>query len=92
LRSLRPLDEKTIYESVKKTNRCVVVDEAWPFASIGSHVSYLISRNCFDNLDSPVELVCSEDVPMPYNHRLELAAQPSVKKIIDAIKRVSYRS
>jgi pyruvate dehydrogenase E1 component beta subunit len=92
LRSLRPLDEKTIYESVKKTNRCVVVDEAWPFASIGSHVSYLISSNCFDYLDSPVELVCSEDVPMPYNHRLELAAQPSVKKIIDAIKRVSYRS
>lgn len=91
LRSLKPLDETTIYNSVKKTNRCVIVDEAWPFASVGSHVAYLVSRNCFDYLDAPVLLVSSEDVPMPYNHRLELAAQPSVKKIIDAAKQVSYR-
>lgn len=91
LRSLKPLDEITIYNSVKKTNRCVIVDEAWPFASVGSHVAYLVSRNCFDYLDAPVLLVSSEDVPMPYNHRLELAAQPSVKKIIDAVKQVSYR-
>lgn len=91
LRSLKPLDEITIYNSVKKTNRCVIVDEAWPFASVGSHVAYLVSRNCFDYLDAPVLLISSEDVPMPYNHRLELAAQPSVKKIIDAVKQVSYR-
>lgn len=91
LRSLKPLDETTVYNSVKKTNRCVIVDEAWPFASVGSHVAYLVSRNCFDYLDAPVLLVSSEDVPMPYNHRLELAAQPSVKKIIDAAKQVSYR-
>lgn len=92
LRSLKPLDELTIYNSVKKTNRCVIVDEAWPFASVGSHIGYLVSRNCFDFLDAPVVLISSEDVPMPYNHRLELAAQPSVKKIIDAVKQVSYRS
>jgi pyruvate dehydrogenase E1 component beta subunit len=91
LRSLKPLDETTVYNSVKKTNRCVIVDEAWPFASVGSHVAYLVSRNCFDYLDAPVMLISSEDVPMPYNHRLELAAQPSVKKIIDAVKQVSYR-
>lgn len=91
LRSLKPLDEITIYNSVKKTNRCVIVDEAWPFACVGSHVAYLVSRNCFDYLDAPVLLISSEDVPMPYNHRLELAAQPSVKKIIDAVKQVSYR-
>ncbi len=91
LRSLRPLDETTIYESVRRTNRCVVVDEAWPFASVGSHVGYLVSRNCFDYLDAPVELVSSEDVPMPYNHSLELAAQPSVKKVISAVNRVTYR-
>jgi pyruvate dehydrogenase E1 component beta subunit len=91
LRSLKPLDEITVYNSVKKTNRCVVVDEAWPFASVGSHVAYLVSRNCFDYLDAPVLLISSEDVPMPYNHRLELAAQPSVKKIVDAVKQVSYR-
>ncbi|NLE00910.1 MAG: pyruvate dehydrogenase complex E1 component subunit beta [Fibrobacter sp.] len=92
LRSLRPLDESAIYNSVKKTNRCVVVDEAWPFASVGSHVCYLISSNCFDYLDAPVELISSEDVPMPYNHRLELAVQPSVKKVIDAVRKVSYIS
>jgi pyruvate dehydrogenase E1 component beta subunit len=90
LRSLRPLDEETIYNSVRKTNRCVVVDDAWPYASVGSHIAYLISKNCFDYLDAPVELVASEDVPMPYNHQLELAAQPSVKKVIDAVKRVTY--
>jgi pyruvate dehydrogenase E1 component beta subunit len=91
LRSIKPLDEETIYKSVKKTNRCVVVDEAWPFASVGSHVAWLISRNCFDYLDAPVELVSSEDVPMPYNHRLELSAQPSVEKILNAVKMVTYR-
>ncbi len=90
LRSIRPLDEHTTYESVKKTNRCVIVDEAWPFASVGSHITWLIFKNCFDYLDAPVELVSSEDVPMPYNHRLELAAQPSVKKIIRAVKKVLY--
>ncbi len=90
LRSIRPLDEEAIYASVRKTNRAVMIDESWPFASVGSHVAWLISRNCFDDLDAPVELVSSEDVPMPYNHTLELAAQPSVEKIIDAVKRVTY--
>ena len=91
LRSLRPLDEKTVYASVRKTNRCVVVDESWPVASVGAYVAWLISKNCFDLLDAPVELVTSEDVPMPYNHRLELAVQPSVEKVIAAVKSVLYR-
>jgi pyruvate dehydrogenase E1 component beta subunit len=90
LRSIRPLDEATIYESVRKTNRCVVVDEAWPFASVGSHIGWLVSRACFDDLDAPVELVASEDVPMPYNHGLELAVQPSKEKIIAAARRALY--
>ncbi|MCE1245918.1 MAG: pyruvate dehydrogenase complex E1 component subunit beta [Firmicutes bacterium] len=90
LRSLRPLDEKAIYDSVKKTGRCVVIDESWPVASIGSWVAWLVSKNCFDYLDAPVELVSSEDVPMPYNHRLELAVQPSAPKIIEAVKKVMY--
>jgi pyruvate dehydrogenase E1 component beta subunit len=90
LRSIRPLDEAAVYRSVQKTNRCVVVDEAWPFASVGSHVAWLVSKNCFDWLDAPVELVSGEDVPMPYNHRLELAAQPSVEKIVAAAKKVLY--
>lgn len=90
LRSVRPLDEETVYESVRKTNRCVVIEESWPFASVGSHVAWLVSRNCFDMLDAPVELIASEDVPMPYNHALEMAAQPSVEKVIEAVKRVLY--
>lgn len=91
LRSLRPLDEETIYASVRKTNRAVIVDESWPMASVGSHVAWMISRNCFDDLDAPVELVSSEDVPMPYNHTLELAVQPTVEKIVGAVKRVTYK-
>jgi pyruvate dehydrogenase E1 component beta subunit len=91
LRSLRPLDMDTVLASVDKTNRAVVVDESWPVASVGSHVAWRISRDRFDRLDAPVEFVSSEDVPMPYNHALELAAQPSVEKIVAAAKRVLYR-
>jgi pyruvate dehydrogenase E1 component beta subunit len=90
LRTVRPLDEEAVYRSVRNTNRCVVVDEAWPFASVGSHIAWLVSKNCFDYLDAPVELVASEDVPMPYNHALELAAQPSVAKITEAVEKVMY--
>jgi pyruvate dehydrogenase E1 component beta subunit len=90
LRSIRPLDEAAIYESVRKTNRCVIVEESWPFASVGSHVAWLISKNCFDMLDAPVEMVASEEVPMPYNHTLELAVQPSAEKVINAVKEVMY--
>lgn len=92
LRSLRPLDEETIYASVRKTNRAVVVDEAWPQCSVGSWVQSLIQKNCFDDLDAPVELVASEDVPMPYNHTLELQVQPSVPKIVAAAKRSLYKA
>jgi pyruvate dehydrogenase E1 component beta subunit len=90
LRSVRPLDTETLFTSVRKTNRCVVVDESWPVCSVGSHVAWLVGTNCFDTLDAPVELVASEDVPMPYNHTLELAAQPSVEKVVDVAKRVLY--
>ncbi len=90
LRTIRPLDEETVYDSVRRTNRCIVVDESMPFASVGSHLAWLVSRTCFDDLDAPVELVSGEDVPMPYNHALELAAQPSVAKIVDAVKRALY--
>jgi pyruvate dehydrogenase E1 component beta subunit len=87
LRSIRPLDEATVYASVAKTNHCVIVDESWPFCSVASHLGWLVSKNCFDDLDAPVELVTAEDVPMPYNHALELAAQPSVAKIVAAAGR-----
>jgi pyruvate dehydrogenase E1 component beta subunit len=90
LRSLRPLDEDLVYASVAKTNRCVVIDSDWPMTSYGSYLCWLISKNCFDSLDAPVEMVAMEDVPMPYNHTLELAVQPSVAKIVAAAKRVMY--
>ncbi len=90
LRTLRPLDQATIRQSVQKTNRCVVVDESWPMCSVGSHVAWLVSNQCFDLLDAPVELVSGEDVPMPYNHTLELAALPSVEKVVQAVKAVLY--
>ncbi|MDK2977207.1 MAG: pyruvate dehydrogenase component beta subunit [Candidatus Marinimicrobia bacterium] len=90
LRSLRPLDEEAILKTVKKTNRAVIVDESWPVASMASYIGWFISHKAFDFLDAPVELVTSEDVPMPYNHTLELAAQPSVDKIVQAVQKVMY--
>jgi pyruvate dehydrogenase E1 component beta subunit len=90
LRSLRPLDEEALVASVAKTNRCVVVDNDWPMAGFGAYVGWVVSSRCFDHLDAPVELVCMEDVPMPYNHGLELAAQPSVEKIVAAARRALY--
>jgi pyruvate dehydrogenase E1 component beta subunit len=90
VRSLRPLDKDAIFGSVRKTGRCVVVEESWPVASFASYLGWLVSRNCFDDLDAPVELVVMEDVPMPYNHTLELAAQPSVEKITAAARSVLY--
>ncbi len=90
LRSLRPLDEEAIITSVNKTHRCVVIDESWPVASVGSYVAWLVSNKCFDILDSQVELISSIDVPMPYNHQLELEVQPSVEKIITAVKKIMY--
>jgi pyruvate dehydrogenase E1 component beta subunit len=91
LRSLRPLDEQALYASVRNTNRCVVVDNDWLMAGYGAYLAWLVARNCFDDLDAPVEVVGMEDVPMPYNHALELAAQPSPEKILRAARRVLYR-
>lgn len=90
LRSLRPLDEKTLMASVARTGRAVVVDESWPAASTGSYVAHRIATACFDRLDAPVGFVASEDVPMPYNHALELAVQPGVQKIVTAAKQALY--
>ena len=91
LRTLKPLDTATLIKSVEKTNRCVVVDESWPMMSLGSYVAWLVSHRCFDLLDAQVELVAGEDVPMPYNHTLELRAQPSAARVIEAVNKVLYR-
>jgi pyruvate dehydrogenase E1 component beta subunit len=90
LRTLRPLDEQALFASVRRTNRCLIVDNDWPMASFGAYVAWLVSRNCFDELDAPVEVISMEDVPMPYNHTLELASQPSAEKIVQAARRTLY--
>jgi pyruvate dehydrogenase E1 component beta subunit len=90
-RTIRPLDEELIVRSVQKTNRCVVVEEAWPFASVGKEIAHRIYSRAFDYLDAPVEHVNGADVPMPYATNLEKLMLPSVPKIVDAVKRTLYK-
>jgi pyruvate dehydrogenase E1 component beta subunit len=90
LRTIRPLDLDAITESVRKTNRCVVIEEGWPFAGVGAQVVDDIQREVFDHLDSPVLRVTGADVPMPYNKALERAAKPNPDKVIAAVRRVAY--
>jgi pyruvate dehydrogenase E1 component beta subunit len=91
-RTIRPLDVATIAASVRKTNRCVIVEEGWPFAGIGAQVVDDIQREAFDWLDAPVLRVTGADVPMPYSRQLEKLAKPDVPKIVAAVNRVLYRS
>jgi len=89
-RTLQPLDSDTIFKSVRKTHRAVVVEESWPFASVGSEISFLIQSHCFDDLDAPVVKVASAFSSMPYNERLEEEVLPSVEKIVKAARGVLY--
>ncbi len=89
--TVRPLDDEPIIASVKKTNRCVVVSEAWPFASVGSEIAFRVSSKAFDYLDAPVELVASEDVPMPYSKSLEHEITPNPDKVVNAVRRALYK-
>ncbi len=90
LRTIRPLDRKTIIESVKKTNRCVVIDESWPFAGISAEVAYEIQKSAFDYLDAPVIRVNSADVNLGYAAAFVEEFLPSAEKIVRAVKEVSY--
>ena len=83
-RTLRPLDLETIVESVKKTNRAVVVEEGWPHGGVAANLAALIQEQAFDWLDAPVQRVSGADVPMPYSKPLEQAAMPSEEKIVEA--------
>lgn len=91
LRTIRPLDIDTILESVKKTNRLVVVDECWPFCSVASEISAQVMEKAFDYLDAPVTRVNAKDVPLPYAVNLEKMALPSVEEIISTAKSVCYK-
>jgi len=90
-RTLRPLDEDLILTSVRKTNRCVIVEDSWPYASVGTEIAHRIHTKAFDDLDAPVEKINSADIPMPYAENLEHEALPSPEKVVAAVKKVLYR-
>ena len=90
LRTLRPLDMETIYQSIRKTNRLVTVEEAWPVCSLGSEICAAVAINCFDHLDAPPAKVSGADVPMPYAANLEKLALPNPDLVIAAVKAVCY--
>jgi pyruvate dehydrogenase E1 component beta subunit len=91
LRTIRPLDERAVLDSVAKTNRIVVAEEGWGFAGVGAQVTDLVQREAFDHLDHPVLRVHQADVPMPYNKHLEKAAKVDATKIAAAVRTVCYR-
>jgi pyruvate dehydrogenase E1 component beta subunit len=90
LRTIRPLDLDTVVESVRKTNRCVTVEEGWPQGSVGSEISAQLMSRAFDHLDAPVTRVTGKDVPMPYAANLEKLALPTVEEVVEAAKSVLY--
>jgi pyruvate dehydrogenase E1 component beta subunit len=92
LRTLRPMDTAAIHASVRKTNRCVVLEEGWEHSGVGAQVSDWVQRDCFDHLDAPVLRVHQADAPMPYAKQLEKAAKPDVAKTIAAVNKVLYRA
>ncbi|MBU0867872.1 MAG: pyruvate dehydrogenase complex E1 component subunit beta, partial [Alphaproteobacteria bacterium] len=91
LRTLRPLDTATVLESLKKTNRLVVVEEGWPTCSIASEIAAVVMEQGFDDLDAPVLRVANEDVPLPYAANLEKAALIDSARVVAAAKKVCYK-
>jgi pyruvate dehydrogenase E1 component beta subunit len=90
LRTIRPLDWFTILESVKKTNRLVIVEEQWPFASVSSEITYRIQKEGFDYLDAPIRRITSADAPMHYAPNLVKGYLPDVSRTVKLIKEVMY--
>jgi len=91
LRSLRPLDIDTIAKSIAKTHRCVIIDEDYGYCGIGDAIIGKLHKLCFDDLDAPIERLCSDEIPVPFNHYLEEAMIPSVDRVIEGVKEVMYR-
>ena len=91
LKTVRPIDYQTIVNSVKKTNRLVVLEETWPLASIAGEISHHVQKNAFDYLDAPVHRVTNRDLPLPYAPTLIEVILPNVKRTVEAINAVCYR-
>ena len=90
LRTIRPLDYNTIFESVKKTNRLVILEESWPFGNISTEITYQVQNQIFDFLDAPIEKINTADTPAPYSPVLLAEWLPNYKDVIKAIKKVMY--
>ena len=90
LRTIRPMDYATIIESVKKTNRLVVVEETWPFCGISTDIAFNVQRHAFDHLDAPIKRVTQADTPLPFATQLIDESLPNVSRVIDAVKSVLY--
>ena len=90
LRTIRPLDYATVIESLKKTNRVVIVEEAWPFASVSTEITYTLQKEAFDYLDAPITRITTADTPLHYAPTLVEAWIPNPEKVIKAVKDVLY--
>jgi pyruvate dehydrogenase E1 component beta subunit len=91
IRTLRPLDTEAIIQSIRKTHRCVIIDEDYGYCGMGAGILQKIQKQVWDDLDAPIEYVHSDEIPVPFNHFLEEAMMPSIDRIIDAVKEVCYR-
>jgi pyruvate dehydrogenase E1 component beta subunit len=91
LRTVRPMDYDAIINSVKKTNRLVVLEEAWPFASVASEITYIIQERAFDYLDAPIQRITTADTPAPYSPTLLKEWLPNAEDVIKAVKKVTYK-
>ncbi|MFI5148939.1 MAG: pyruvate dehydrogenase complex E1 component subunit beta [Bacteroidia bacterium] len=90
LRTIRPIDYQTVIQSVKKTNRLVIIEEAWPLGSIATEVTFMVQKRAFDYLDAPIGRITTADVPLPYAPTLIEASLPNVPKVVKAVKEVMY--
>jgi|TARA_B110001450_G_scaffold76672_1_gene72929 pyruvate dehydrogenase E1 component beta subunit len=91
IRTVRPLDTKTIIESVKKTNRLVILEEAWPFGNVATEITYQVQNHAFDYLDAPIEKINTADTPAPYSPVLLAEWLPNMNDVINSVKKVMYR-
>ena len=91
LRTVRPLDYETIFQSVKKTNRLVILEEAWPFANVASEITYMVQKKAFDYLDAPIIRINTKDTSAPYAPNLFELWYPQVKEVVEALKTVMYK-
>ena len=90
LMTVRPMDHDTILESVRKTNRLIILEEAWPFASVASEITYQVQEKAFDHLDAPIKRITTADTPAPYSPVLLAEWMPNANDVVKAVKELMY--